>query len=340
MVWGLLAQVNSNSPAPAGGSNTNALQTMPDTPEEAKHTVLNTLAKLWTSFLEHLPLFFAGLAAIALTWGVATVVQRTVDRLLRRFKLRVSLRELASRLAGVAVWIVGILGALTIMFPSITPAKALATLGLGSIAIGFAFKDIFENFFAGVLILWRFPFEPGDYIQCEGIEGEVKDVTIRNTLIRRTTGELVILPNATVFKSPVHVLTDLPHRRVTVMCGVAYDENVDEARDIIYRAVESCKSVEQSHPIQIFAKEFGESSVNFEVTWWTGAKPVDIRRSRDEVVAAVKAALDEAGIELPYPYRTLVFKNGLAVNGGPNEQNSSEHPSNGQPSGRSQAPPV
>ncbi len=63
--------------------------------------------------------------------------------------------------------------------------------------------------------------------------------------------------------------------------------------------------------VQIFAQEFADSSINFEVTWWTGSRPVDIRRSRDKVVAAVKGALDEAGIEIPFPYRTLTFKEPL-----------------------------
>ena len=156
---------------------------------------------------------------------------------------------------------------MTIMFPDITPGKALATLGLGSIAIGFAFKDIFENFFAGVLILWRFPFDPGDYIECEGITGLVEDVTVRNTLIRRMTGELVVVPNATIFKNPVHVLTNLPRRRAEVICGVAYGEDVDEARKVIAASLLNCESVLKDQPIQVFAMEFADSSINFQIAW-------------------------------------------------------------------------
>ena len=255
-----------------------------------------------------LPLIGAGILILLLTWAAAAVFKRTGERFLPRKRLRASLRELLLRLAMIAIWVAGIFLAMTVVFPDITPGRALATLGLGSIAIGFAFKDIFENFFAGVLILWRFPFDPGDYIECEGIMGQVQDVTIRNTLIRKTTGELVVIPNATIFKSPVHVLTNLNRRRVTVICGVAYDEDVDESRRVITEAVAACETVLKDQPIQIFAQEFAESSINFEVTWWTGPLPVDTRLSKDEVVAAVKRALDNAGIEIPFPYRTLTFK--------------------------------
>jgi small-conductance mechanosensitive channel len=72
--------------------------------------------------------------------------------------------------------------------------------------------------------------------------------------------------------------------------------------------------ISDSRPVEIFANEFADSSINFEVSWWTGSKPLDIRASRDEVVASIKSALDNSGIEIPFPYRTLTFKQPLNVN--------------------------
>jgi small-conductance mechanosensitive channel len=117
----------------------------------------------------------------------------------------------------------------------------------------------------------------------------------------------VVIPNAQLFKNPVTVRTDLDRRRVTIRCGVAYGEDVDNARDVIYKAVEGLETVDTDQGIQIFAQAFGASSIDFEVTWWTGSQQVEVRASRDKVVAAVKRALDEAGIEIPFPYRTLTF---------------------------------
>ncbi|NRP51484.1 Small-conductance mechanosensitive channel [Aliiroseovarius sp. xm-m-354] len=117
-----------------------------------------------------------------------------------------------------------------------------------------------------------------------------------------------------LFKNPVYVRTDQKHRRQTVICGVAYDVDVDEARTVMTKAVEGCKTVEQGErPIQVFAQEFADSSINFEITWWAGSTPVEQRRSRDEVVTAVKQALDQAGLEIPFPYRTLTFKEPLPL---------------------------
>lgn len=137
----------------------------------------------------------------------------------------------------------------------------------------------------------------------------MEEITIRNTLIRKVDGKLAVVPNATLFKNSVDVLTSQPQRRVRIVCGVAYDEDVDRSRDIIEQAVRSCETVREKRTIEVFALEFADSSVNFQVMWWTGSKPVEIRRSRDEVISAIKRELDKANIEIPYPYRTLVLKN-------------------------------
>lgn len=272
--------------------------------------VAKSLNKLYRDFLLRLPFLIAGMAVIMLTWIAARMVKITLDRFLdSREKMRTSLKDLIKQLAGISVWIAGLLTATIVVFPGMTPSKALTVLGLGSVAIGFAFKDIFENFFAGVLILWRYPIEKGDFVEHNEVVGKVEEITIRNTMIRRADGELVIVPNGQLFKSNVEVLTNRPKRRVRITCGVAYRESVPEARKVIREAVAGCESISGPKSVEVYASEFADSSVNFEVAWWTGSSPLDIRKSRDEVIEAIKEALDGANIEIPFPYRTLTFAN-------------------------------
>ncbi|WP_246107498.1 mechanosensitive ion channel family protein [Puniceibacterium confluentis] len=272
------------------------------------------LNALLRSSIAILPQLAVALVVLVLTWLISRAVGALMSRALDRSRLRPSLKELFLLLSTILVWVLGIMVAAVIVFPGLTPASILAGLGIGSVAIGFAFKDVFENFLAGIIILFRREMRIGDYIECEGIEGKVARIAIRESHIRQTDGQLVILPNSILFKNPVSVRTDQSHRRVTVICGVAYDVDLDAAREVITEAVRGCATVSAAdHPIQIFAQEFGDSSINFEVTWWTGSKPVDIRTSRDEVITAVKRALDEAGLEIPFPYRTLTFKEPLPL---------------------------
>lgn len=280
---------------------------------DASKILIESVRQIAESFLSHLPNLVIAALVLLIFWALNHIANNIFSNLLSRLKIRNSLKELFRKIISISVWVFAILIAATIVFPSFTPSKILTVVGLSSIAVGFAFKDIFENFLAGILILLREPFQIGDFIECHGLEGTVEDITIRDTNIRQVDGQRIVVPNAMLFKNPVYVRTDRDIRRITVICGVAYGEDVNKARKIIKDAVENLSSVIKKKPVEIFAREFNSSSIDFEVTWWTGSSQLEIRRSRDEVVESVKKALDKAGIEIPFPYRTLTFKESLST---------------------------
>lgn len=286
----------------------------PDSVNEVVDTLGDSLLTVWGDFVAHLPFLGIGLLIVLFTWGVAALARRSSHLLVGR-SAALSLRSLVDRLLALGIWALGLMLAAMVVFPGLSPAKALGGLGLLSVAVGFAFKDTFENFFAGMLMLWKYPFERGDFIECGDILGKVEAINIRMTRIRKVSGELLLVPNSVLFQNPTQVLTDRPTRRVTVMTGVAYGEDLGQAIEVIETAVQGCDTIEANTPIQIFAQGFGDSSMDIEVTWWCDSTPLGVRRSRNEVVIAVKAALDAAGIEIPFPYRTLTFKEPLALAG-------------------------
>lgn len=274
--------------------------------------VVERVTEIARSAIALSPQILIALTLILLTWLVSRIVRSLYRRAMRHSNFRRSLIVVLQKLITIVIWIVGSLIAATILFPDLTPSNILAGLGIGSIAIGLAFKDIFENFLAGVMILIREPMRIGDHVSCMGVEGKVEEITLRDTYIRQVDDQLVLLPNGTLFKNPVYILTDEPKRRMSIMCGVAYDVDLNDARKVIHSAVEGVDSVDTSKPVQVFAQSFGASSIDFEVTWWTDSKPVDERASRDTVITEIKAALDNAGMEIPFPYSTLTFKEPLA----------------------------
>ncbi|MEM1423339.1 MAG: mechanosensitive ion channel family protein [Planctomycetota bacterium] len=281
--------------------------------DEAMDTINATLEEILQNFLGHLPLLVAGLLILLVTFVLAWIARRIAWRLLVRVRVKRSLKTLVVRFVSLGVWFLGVLLAAMVTFPGISPADALAGLGIGSIAVGLAFRDIFENFFAGVLILWRFPFENGDWIACKGITGRVVDVTVRNTTLKTTEGELVLIPNVDLYKNPVDVLTHDDSRRTEIAVGVAYDTDLSVARDTIAKALSSCKSINASKDTHVLASAFGPSSIDFDVVWWTDPTPMAMRESRDEVTHAIKRALDDANITIPFPQRTLSFLEPLDV---------------------------
>ena len=272
------------------------------------------LETMWVGFVKLLPMLGIAFVVLLFTWIASRIVKFVLTKVMDKAHMRPSLQSLIFTLAKIGVWTFGTLIALTIVLPSLTPAKILAGLGLGSIAIGFAFQDIFENFLAGVMIMLRKPMRIGDFIKCEGIEGKIEQINIRDTFVRQTDGQLVLVPNSMLFKNEVFVRTDQPIRRFEIICGVAYDEDLAQSKSVIQKAVESIEGLASNKKVEVYATEFNSSSVDFRIRWWAESKPLDEHKTRDQVVMKVKKALDDAGIEIPFPYRTLTFKEDLTIN--------------------------
>lgn len=268
-------------------------------------------------FIALLPNLLVAIVILALTFVVARFAGLIARKIFTRSKARPSLLSAIGTIVSILVWVTGILIAATVIFPNLTPTKLVAGLGIGSIAIGLAFKDIFENFLAGFLILLRKPMRIGDDIECEGLSGRVEEITIRDTFLRKRSGELVIVPNSHLFKNPVKILTDEDLRRISIVVGIAYGEDAAAAKSVIETAIEKINCPEADRAAEVFAIEFNSSSIDFLVRWWTKSAPPDEHASRNEAVLSIKAALDEAGIEIPFPYRTLTFAEPLNIQGDP-----------------------
>jgi small-conductance mechanosensitive channel len=158
------------------------------------------------------------------------------------------------------------------------------------------------------MIMMREKMQLGDVIEVEDILGTVEHISMRETHIRQFSGELTILPNATLFKSPVQIWTDAPKRRYQVVIGVSYDTDLEKAESVLQQAVEGCETVFKEKPVQVLADTFNSSSVDFVVRWWSDSSGANTVATKPEVIKAIKQALDSAKIEIPFPYVTHTFK--------------------------------
>ena len=271
-------------------------------------TLDDQITAMIKGFIQLLPQLIIAAVIIVLTWALAKLAVRLAVRAMAHTPLRLDLRQLIQTLTRLAVWIVGLMIAMTVAIPSLTPAGLFAGLGVGALAIGFAFQDIFENFLAGVLIMMREKMHIGDSIECNSIQGQVEKITLRETHIRQASGELTIVPNSMLFKNPVKILTDRDVRRTEIMVGVSYDADLAQVREIIRGAVRATEHVDLSKPIDVFPVQFSASSIDFQVLWWADAKASDLRGIKGGVMEAIKQALDAARIEIPYPHVTNVFR--------------------------------
>ena len=282
-------------------------------------TLQDQLVDMAEAFVRALPNMAIAIVILLITWIVARIAVRGVSRAIGKTDMRPSLQNLIDTVVKLGIWIIGLMIALIVVMPGMTPASLIAGLGIGAVAIGFAFQDIFENFLAGVLIMLREKMRIGDVIECEGIIGKVEHITLRETHVRKMSGEVTLVPNSILFKNPVEIFTDDNMRRHEVLAGVSYDTDLDQAAEVIRKAVESVDLVEVDKGIDVFAVEFNSSSVDFKVRWWAGSTPRNMWESKDKVIRAIKRALDDAGIEIPFPYITHTFKERVPLGRDPGE---------------------
>lgn len=275
--------------------------------------IFNSLHQFSMEVLGHIPNMIVSIIFLLITYFFIKLVNHIVWASLTRLTMQSNLVIVFQKLTTVGIWFLSILIVAAIIFPSVTTANLLATLGLTSVAIGFAFKDIFENFIAGILILLRQPFHMNDYIITKDQQGGyVEKISVRNTHIRQSDGVRTVIPNALLFTNSVQVITDLDLRRTNVICSVNFDENIDQVRNAIENAIKKSKTVSTDKYFQIYIKSFSSNGVDFDIYWWTQSKPSDIRRSKDEVLSNIIKIFNEENIKLTYS-TTISFQEPLFI---------------------------
>ena len=192
------------------------------------------------------------------------------------------------------------------MAPNLSPADLIASLGVSSVAIGFAFQDILQNWLAGILILLRQPFEIGDQIEVNGYEGTVEKVQVRSTIITTYDGQRVVIPNNTVYNNSVKVKTAHDYIRSQYDVGVGYDENYMEAMKILKDTVTSIEGVTSEKPVETLVWDQADSWLTIRVRWWTKSDRASVVHTWSKVLHDTQKAMDDAGIDLPFPTQVEV----------------------------------
>ena len=254
--------------------------------------------------VEALPRVGIAVAIVLLAWLLSIVLRRLLTRRWVRTRTP-SFARVMSRLAGWSFLALGVLVAATVAFPSVDPVDVIAGLGVVSIAAGFAFQDILSNLLSGLLLITRQPFVSGDQIRIGDHEGTVKGITIRETEIETFQGRHVQVPNKDVYQNAIVVQTANEAVRTDLVVGCGYDDDLGVACDTAEAALESVEGVcADPRPVARFV-EFGDSSINLELRYWSGSRQAEIIDVRHRVVLALKEAFDEAGLRIPWPIRTL-----------------------------------
>ena len=211
------------------------------------------------------------------------------------------------RLAYAVLVVLAVLIGIVIVVPTFTVGSLLGALGIGGIAIGFAFQDIFQNLLAGILILLREPFREGDEITSGSYTGVVEAIETRATFIRTYDGRRVIIPNSQIYSDPVQVITAYQMVRSEYDVGIGYGDDIGAAKQIALEAVKKIEGVKADPAPDVLTWDLAGSSVNLRVRWWSDPSRGNVVRLRDQVLVTVSQALLSQGIDLPFPTQQILF---------------------------------
>jgi len=211
-------------------------------------------------------------------------------------------------LAQLGIIIGGFLVAITIAFPSVKPADVLSVLGVGGVAIGFAFRDILQNYFAGIILLWREPFKVGDQIETSnGFVGTIQEIETRATIMKTYDGRRVVIPNSNLFTDSVTVNTARDKRRSQYDVGIGYGDDIESARELILDKLTSIEGVQKEPAPEVLVVALADATVNLRMRWWTEPDRASVIKTQDRVLTSVKYLLDDNGIDMPYPTQVLLL---------------------------------
>lgn len=266
-----------------------------------------------------LPNIAVALAVLSLFVAAGLTTTVLVRRAMRS-RARTDLGAVTGSMLKWALWVAGGMLARTIISPSVKPGDLIAGLGIGSVAIGFAFKDILQNLLAGTLILIRQPFAVGDQIVAGDYEGTVEHIETRATLIKTYDGHRVVIPNSDVYTNAVTVNTAFDIRRTDYDFGITYGSDTRLAMQVAVEAAKSIDGVLNDPPPEALSTNLGDFAKVVKLRWWTKSTRRDVVHVGSDVMLAVEEAFAENGIDIPFPTTTMLWHDRTGTEDGDRER--------------------
>ena len=275
---------------------------------DAEKLIEEKLGGWFDIVISHIPNFIVAVLIAIIFSILARFFGSMVRKLLRRTLDSKQIADLMASIFKMIVLCVGLFVALDFIGLKGTVTSLLAGAGIVGLAIGFAFQDMTENLIAGIAMGIRKPFKTGDVIKTDDVFGTVKSINLRNTLIENFYGQLNLVPNKILFRNVLRNYSTLGVRRIEVPVGISYGDDPELAAEVIVKKINEFDFVIKQEETAVYAEGFGDSSVNLLVWFWIKYPgEADFMTVRHKAIVAVKQALSDADISIPFPIRTLDF---------------------------------
>ena len=192
----------------------------------------------------------------------------------------------------------------------------IAVLGAAGLAIGLALQNTLSNTVAGIVLSFRKKIQIGNWVETNGFSGEVIDINLKEFVLKEADNNIVIMPNKMILENPLKNYSLTTKMRVAINCGVGYESDLEEVKELTKKTIsDSFKQVKDQKDVEFYYTEFGDSSINFKCRFWIDAESMlEKLHAKTTAIIEIKKAFDKAGINIPFPIRTLQFDNNLTFN--------------------------
>jgi len=273
----------------------------------------NEFVTIYRQAVQAWPWLLLAAVIVLVTWGLARLVALFARMFLARRVPSSLLRSVIVQAFLIPVYLLGIYFVLQVAGLTRLALTVLGGTGLIGIVVGFAFRDIAENFLASILLSVRNPFSTGDLIEVAGNTGIVQNLNVRTTVLLTLAGNYVQIPNAIVFKSTIVNFSSTASRRATFAVGIGYDSPTTKAQALIARVLEQHPAVLDTPEPLVLVEELGEATVNLRIFYWYASATYSPAKINSALLRLTKEALQKGGIELPDPAREVVFPKGIPI---------------------------
>lgn len=254
------------------------------------------LNKVWETF----PYLIVAIVVLVFSVFVAKIARAMAQKAL----LKSGGHEGASSIVGKTAYGFCLIIGVTISFRILGIDIGFIT-GAVVFGLGFAMKDIIENYISGVLILLQRPFKIGDTVKAGSVTGKVEEIEARTTFIRIFDGQRVIVPNSKMLSEVVTNFSTYPERRISIEVGVSYDTDLKKANQLLLDLLKVEKGILKKPKPAVFVTNFGDSAVNLQVRFWVDSTLTNFVKKKSKITAAIGAIFAEEGINIPFPITTI-----------------------------------
>ena len=255
------------------------------------------LEKAVDLIMRYAPKLILAIVVLVIGLWVIKVIVKVSRKSMERGKVDESLRSFLSSLISMILKVLLVISVASMI--GIATTSFVAVLGAAGLAIGFALQGSLANFAGGVLILLFKPFKVGDFIDAQGFKGVVKKIRIFNTVLNTVDNKTIIVPNGPLSGGNITNYSTEPQRRVDMVFGVSYDDDIRKVKDVLKRLVDGDSRILEDPAPAILLSELADSSVNFTVRAWCNS--ADYWGIYFDMHENVKLTFDQEGISIPYP---------------------------------------